>query len=103
MVRGKPYISVKSATKKAAKAPNERQSRLVRGCVKLKAKMINTAALITTSSQRPYAGASGLISLLLQDVEAGSHHGRCERCHVCRAGTGGGADTAAPTETGERP
>jgi len=53
MVRGKPYISVSSATKKAVNAPNERQSRAVRGRVKLKAKIANTATLITTSDQRP--------------------------------------------------
>lgn len=48
MVSGKPYISVKSATRKAEKAPNERQSRRLCGRAKLKAKMMNTSELITT-------------------------------------------------------
>lgn len=50
---GNPYISVNSATRNAENAPNERQSRPVRGRVKLKAKMMNTAALIAASSHRP--------------------------------------------------
>ena len=37
MVSGKPYISVKSATINAEKAPSERQSRDVFGFVKLNA------------------------------------------------------------------
>ena len=37
MVKGKPYISVKSATMNAENAPNERQSRGVFGFVKLNA------------------------------------------------------------------
>ena len=41
------------ATRKPAKAPNERQSRGLCGCVKLKAKMMKTAELSTTSGQRP--------------------------------------------------
>ena len=53
MVSWKPYISVNSATTKAAKAPKERQSRLVFGFVKLKAKITNTAVLMITSPQRP--------------------------------------------------
>jgi hypothetical protein len=53
MVSGKPYISVKSATMKAENAPKERQSRLDYGRAKLKAKIMNTAELIMTSSQRP--------------------------------------------------
>ena len=53
MVSGKPYISVKSATTKAENAPNERQSRPVRGLVKLKAKMMKTRELITTNAHRP--------------------------------------------------
>src|SRR6266508_345009 len=58
MVSGKPYISVNSATRKAENALNDRQSRLVRGFAKLKAKMMNTAELMTTRGQRPYAGTS---------------------------------------------
>jgi hypothetical protein len=53
MVNGKPYISVKSATRKAENVPKERQSRAVRGWVKLNAKMMNTRAFIITSGQRP--------------------------------------------------
>src|SRR6266542_4480832 len=68
MVKGKPYISVKSATRKAENAPNERQSRAVRGCEKLNAKMINTPALMITSGQRPYAGTSLFIAVLRRAV-----------------------------------
>src|SRR6266516_4087688 len=64
MVKGKPYISVKSATRKAENAPNERQSRAVRGREKLNAKMMNTPALMITSGQRPYAGTSLFIAVL---------------------------------------
>ena len=53
MVSGNPYISVKSATRKAVKAPNDGQSRAVRGCVKLNAKMANTNTFSTTSTRRP--------------------------------------------------
>ena len=53
MVRGRPYISANRATMKAEKAPNERQSRLVFGLVKLKAKMIKIAELMTTNDQSP--------------------------------------------------
>ncbi len=53
MVSGKPYISVKSATINAVKPPKERQSRRLRGRAKLKAKMMNTAELISTSGQSP--------------------------------------------------
>jgi hypothetical protein len=35
MLSGKPYISANSATRKALNAPNERQSRGVRGLKKL--------------------------------------------------------------------
>jgi hypothetical protein len=35
MVIGNPYISTNSATRKPLKAPNDRQSRAVRGRVKL--------------------------------------------------------------------
>jgi hypothetical protein len=53
MVSGKPYISVKSATRKALNAPNERQSRAVCGLKKLNANRMKTAELIRTSDQRP--------------------------------------------------
>ena len=53
MVNGNPYISVKRATTKALNAPKLRQSRFVCGLKKLKAKMMNTAELINTSSQSP--------------------------------------------------
>ena len=53
MVSGKPYISVNSATMKAENAPNERQSRVVRGLVKLNAKMMKTSELTITSDHRP--------------------------------------------------
>ncbi len=46
MVKGNPYISVKSATTKALKAPKERQSVFVFGLVKLKAKIMNIAELL---------------------------------------------------------
>ena len=51
--RGKPYISVKRATRKALKAPNERQSRAVFGLKKLNAKIANTAVFRITSDHRP--------------------------------------------------
>ena len=41
MVKGKPYVSVNSAIINAEKAPKLRQSVLVFGLVKLKAKKIN--------------------------------------------------------------
>ena len=50
---GKPYISVKRASTKAAKAPSDRQSRGVRGRAKLKAKKTKTAELMKTRLQRP--------------------------------------------------
>jgi hypothetical protein len=53
MVNGTPYISVNSATMNAEKAPNDRQSRLVFGFVKLNAKMMKTAELMNTSDHRP--------------------------------------------------
>jgi hypothetical protein len=55
MVRGKPYISVNSATMNTEKAPNERQSRFECGCVNLNAKMMKIAELMMTSGQRPLA------------------------------------------------
>jgi hypothetical protein len=66
MVSGKPYISTNKATMKAENALNERQSRLVRGFVKLKAKIMNMSELMMTSDHSPYAGDSS-ISDLLQD------------------------------------
>jgi hypothetical protein len=53
MVSGKPYISVKSATMKAEKAPSDRQSRLVSSLVKLAAKTMNTTELMITRLQSP--------------------------------------------------
>jgi hypothetical protein len=53
MVSGKPYISVNRATRNALKALNERQSRLVVGLKKLKAKKIKIAELRMTNDQRP--------------------------------------------------
>jgi hypothetical protein len=53
MVSGKPYISVKSATRKAVNALNDRQSRPVLGRAKLNAKSANTTTFSTTRSQRP--------------------------------------------------
>jgi hypothetical protein len=44
----------------AEKALKERQSRFVRGLVKLKANITKIAELMTTSDQRPYAGASSI-------------------------------------------
>jgi hypothetical protein len=46
---------------KAEKAPKERQSRRVFGRVKLKAKMMKTAALMMTKPHRPYAGIASCI------------------------------------------
>src|ERR671925_921951 len=102
MVSGKPYISVKSATRNATKAPKERQSRAVRGRVKLKAKMIKTAELMTTSDQRPYAGVSRLIAPSLRGYGHGCRRGPHGRPHAGRAGTSGGAGTAAPAGTAGR-
>src|SRR3989304_2196877 len=62
MVSGKPYISVKSATRKAEKAPKERQSRFVRGRAKLRAKRMKMAELIRTRIHSPYAGAAGVMA-----------------------------------------
>ena len=53
MVGGKPYISVNSATMNAENMPSVRQSRLLRGLKKLKAKKMNTAELMITSDHRP--------------------------------------------------
>src|SRR6266705_5817272 len=60
MVRGNPDISTNSATMKAEKALNDRQSREVRGLAKLKAKIIKTKELMMTSDHNPYAGASSI-------------------------------------------
>ena len=53
MVSGKPYISGKSATMKALKAPNERQSRAECGLKKLNANRMKIAELTITRTQRP--------------------------------------------------
>src|SRR5687767_4531746 len=102
MVSGKPYISVKSATRKAAKAPNERQSRALRGCVKLNAKMMNTAALRMTSDQRPEAGVSVCIMHLLAVAEAGAPHGHGRRVHdrASHAGANATRGTGGTRHTG---
>src|SRR3989344_2997128 len=60
MVSGKPYISVNKATRKALNAPNERQSRAVRGLKKVNAKKMNSAEFRSTKDQRPYAGVSDI-------------------------------------------
>jgi len=60
MVSGNPYISTNSATMNAENALKERQSRSVRGFVKLKAKIIKIAELMMTSDHNPYAGASSI-------------------------------------------
>lgn len=57
MVRGNPYISTKRAMIKAEKAPSERQSSLVFGLMKLKAKKMKIAELMMTRDHNPYAGA----------------------------------------------
>jgi hypothetical protein len=44
----------------AEKALKERQSRFVRGFVKLKAKMMKIAELITANDHNPYAGGSSI-------------------------------------------
>ena len=48
---------------KAEKVPIVRQSRVVLGLKKLNAKKMNSAELMTTSDQRPYAGASCMVVL----------------------------------------
>jgi len=53
MVRGNPYISVNRATINAEKAPKERQSRVVRDLVKLKAKKIKINELTMTAGHSP--------------------------------------------------
>src|SRR6266702_4404106 len=104
MVSGKPYISVKSANRKAVNAPNDRQSRAVRGRVKLNAKMAKTATLITTSDQRPYAGASDVIGFLhlvggrFRRARRGLH--RAHGAGSARAGTRGAAATGEPRGRG---
>jgi hypothetical protein len=45
----------------AEKAPKERQSRLVFGFVKLKAKIMKTAVLMITRLHRPYAGIASCV------------------------------------------
>jgi hypothetical protein len=49
---------------KAEKALNERQSRSVRGFVKLKAKIIKIAELMMTRDHNPYADGSSIGILL---------------------------------------
>ena len=53
IVSGKPYISVNSATRKAANAPNVRQSRGLCGLAKLNANMMKTREFKTTSDHSP--------------------------------------------------
>jgi len=53
MVKGKPYISVKSATRNAENAPIARQSRPVWGWKKLMAKAMKMTELNATRIQRP--------------------------------------------------
>jgi hypothetical protein len=53
MVNGNPYISTKSATIKAEKAPKVHQSLEVLGLKKLKANIIKMAELSTTKSHEP--------------------------------------------------
>jgi len=68
MVSGKPYISTNSATINAEKALKLRQSRLVCGLKKLKAKIKNTAELRITNDQSPYAAScAACISTLHPD------------------------------------
>src|SRR3989338_575835 len=62
MVSGNPYISVKSATRNAENAPNDRQSREVFGFVKLNAKMMKMSELRMTSHQRPYESSIASIN-----------------------------------------
>ena len=70
MVSGKPYISVKSATRKALNAPKERQSRPDFGLKKLNAKRMKIAELKATNIQSPYA-ESCIVSALLFRCPAG--------------------------------
>jgi hypothetical protein len=66
MVNGNPYISANKATTKALNALNERQSLLVFGLVKLKAKIKKIAELIIAINHRPYDGELiGFIGYLL--------------------------------------
>lgn len=53
MVNGNPYISVNNAMMKAENAPNERQSRGLRGLAKLNANRMKTAELTRTRDYRP--------------------------------------------------
>ena len=110
---GKPYISVKRATRKAVNAPNDRQSRAVVGRAKLNAKTTNTATFRMTRSQSPYAepalvigplrrGARGRRRLAVtRDViavrrAALAYRGSRALCgRGAAAGTRGGAGTAA--------
>ena len=53
MVSGNPYISTKSAMMNAENVLNVRQSRVVFGLKKLKAKIMKTAELMITSDHNP--------------------------------------------------
>ena len=57
-LRRNPYIPTKSATMKAEKPPNVRQSLFVFGLKELKAKMMKTAELMSTRDHIPYARIS---------------------------------------------
>src|SRR5262249_50646927 len=68
IVSGNPYISTNRATMNAENALNERQSRDVRGFVKLNAKIMKISELIITRDHKPYAGASFISCLLPERV-----------------------------------
>ena len=53
MLRGNPYISANSATRKALKAPNDRQSRFVLGLKKLNANRMNITEFRMAMPHRP--------------------------------------------------
>ena len=53
MVKGNPYISTNKARINAEKVLSERQSRVVRGRVKLNAKRMNTSELMITNDHNP--------------------------------------------------
>ena len=76
MVSGNPYISTNKATMKAAKAPNERQSRRLCGFAKLSAKRMNTTEFMITRDHRPYAGAASFIG---RPPSSHGHHDRRAR------------------------
>jgi hypothetical protein len=68
MVNGKPYISVKRATRNALNAPKDLQSRRLVGLKNVRAKKMKIAELKTTKSQKPY---SCMVSPLLATRSAG--------------------------------